>query len=168
MTRADKMSFKVMCFVHETLYGLFRNPYKALKAAGIQAGQLVLEVGCGPGFFTIPAAEIIGEAGKIIAIDINPLALELVQKKIKINQVINASTILADIAKTRLPNQYFDLVFVFGFIRPIGDLNAIWLELHRLLKPAGILSTEGRCRPTARHFQPVKHQGRIAQFTKIG
>jgi len=55
---------------------------------------------------------------------------------------------------------------VFGLARPIGDMAAIWAELHRLLKPQGILSIEGRLRPPERLFQFVKRQGKIAQFRK--
>ncbi len=82
MTRQGRMSFKMMSFVHETLYGLFRDPYKALQAAGLETGQRVLEVGCGPGFFTIPAAGIVRPSGSVVALDVNPLAVEHVQKKI--------------------------------------------------------------------------------------
>jgi len=46
----------MMSFVHEDMYRVFRDPYKVLKAAGLKPGQEALEVGCGPGFFTIPAA----------------------------------------------------------------------------------------------------------------
>ena len=155
-----------MSFIHETLYGLFRDPYKALKAAGVQAGQRVLEVGCGPGFFTIPAAEIVEEEGNVTAIDVNPLAVEHVQQKINTQGVINAKAIEVDAARTSLPDQGFDLVFVFGFARPIGEMEAIWAELHRLLKPAGILSVEGRLQPQRELFQLVKRQGRISQFRK--
>ena len=158
----------MMSFIHETLYGLFRDPYKALRAAGLQAGQQALEVGCGPGFFTIPAAKIVVESGNVTAIDVNPLAVEHVQRKIETQGVINAQAILADAAQTNLPDQGFDRVFVFGFARPIGDTLAIWAELHRLLKPSGVLSIEGRLRPSGELFQPVKRQGRISQFKKIG
>ena len=45
------------------------NPVKTLQGAGIEPGQTVLEVGCGTGFFTIPAAEMIGDQGCLVAMD---------------------------------------------------------------------------------------------------
>jgi len=164
---SGKMSFRIMSFIHETLYALFRDPYKVLRAAGLQAGLQVLEVGCGPGFFTIPAAKIVCDAGMVTAIDVNPFAVKHVQRKIEAQAVINAKVVLADAAQTQLPDQCFDLVFVFGFARPIGGMERIWPELYRLLKPAGILSLEGRLRPPRGFFQTVKPQGRISQFRKI-
>jgi len=41
MSRTNKLHFKMMSFVHETLYGLFRDPYKVLRAAGLKPGQRV-------------------------------------------------------------------------------------------------------------------------------
>jgi ubiquinone/menaquinone biosynthesis C-methylase UbiE len=168
MRQPNRMSFKMMSFVHETLYSLFRGPYKVLNAAGLEAGQKVLEVGCGPGFFTVPAAKIVGEEGSVLALDVNPLAVEHVQRKIEKKGVTNAEVTLANAARTDLLDQSFDLVFVFGFARPIGGMEAIWTELHRLLKTAGILSIEGRLQPPDRLFQPVKRRGRISQFRKGG
>ena len=153
-SRANRISFKMMSFVHETVYGLFRDPYKALNAAGLQPGQKVLEVGCGPGFFTLPAARIVGEAGSVLALDVNPLAVEHVRQKIA--------------ARTGLPGQSFDLIFPFGLARPIGDMDKMWIELHRLLKPEGTLSIEGQLRPPLELFHSVKRQGRISQFRKVG
>lgn len=158
----------MMSFVHETLYGLFRDPYKALNAAGLEAGQRVLEVGCGPGFFTVPAARIVGEEGSVLALDVSPLAVEHVRQKIETEGVSNAKVILANAAQMDLPDQSFDLVFLFGFARPIGGMQKIWLEIHRLLKPEGVLSIEGRRRPPSELFRPVKRQGRISQFRRVG
>jgi len=167
MSCTNKLHFKMMSFIHETLYGLFRDPYKVLRAAGLEPGQKVLEVGCGPGFFTIPAARIVGKEGSILAFDINPVAVEHVRRKIERAGVTNARVIVADATKTDLPAGSFDLGFAFGLARPIGDMASIWTELHRLLKPQGILSIEGRLRPPERLFRFVKRQGRITQFRKV-
>ena len=168
MSLSDKVHFKMMSLVHETLYGLFRDPYKALDAAGLEPGQKVLEVGCGPGFFTIPASRIVGEKGSVCALDISPLAVERVRQKIEKAGATNVETILADAAQTDLPAQSFDLAFVFGIAHPVGEMESILIELHWLLKPAGILSIEGAPRISDGLFYPVKRRGRISQFRKIG
>lgn len=168
MTQTHRISFQMMSLIHETLYGLFRDPYKALNAAGLEAGQQVLEIGCGPGFFTVPAARIVGETGSVLAVDVNPLAAEHVQRKIETEGAANAKAMSANAARMDLPDQFFDLAFVFGFAHPIGGIEAIWLELYRLLKPTGILSIEGRLRPPGELFQLVKRGGRIFRFKKIG
>jgi len=167
MPRTNEMNFKMMSFIHETLYGLFRDPYQALRDAGLEAGQTVLEVGCGPGFFTVPAAKIVGDGGTVLALDINPAAVEHVRRKIQQAGVTNAKVILANAAQTDLPDQSFDLIFVFGFARAVGGMATIWPELHRLLKPGGTLSVEGRPRPPGRLFEAGQRQGRIARFRKL-
>jgi ubiquinone/menaquinone biosynthesis C-methylase UbiE len=163
---SDRIHFRMMSLVHEDLYRLFRNPYVVLNTAGLEPGQKVLEVGCGPGFFTIPAARIVGEEGCVHALDVNPLAVEKVQRKIERDGVTNVKAILADAAETGLPDESFDLIFLFGFANPVGDMESILTELHRLLKPAGILSIEGRLSPSNALFHLVKRQGRISQFEK--
>ncbi len=168
MSLTNKMHFKVMSFVHETLYGWFRDPYKSLNAAGLKPGQSVLEIGCGPGFFTVPAAKIVGEQGSVHTLDINPLAVERVRQKIKEAGVTNVRAILTGAAQTGLPARGFDLAFVFGFAHAIGGMENILTELHRLLKPAGILSIEGRSQIPGELFCPVEHQGRVYQFQKVG
>ncbi len=168
MPRTNEMNFKMMSFVHETLYGLFRDPYNALHDAGLEAGQSVLEVGCGPGFFTVPAARIVGDGGAVIALDINPVAVEHVRRKIQQAGVTNAKVIVANAGETDLPEQSFDLIFVFGFARAVGGMAVIWPELYRLLKPGGTLAVEGRLRPPGRLFEAGQRRGRIAEFRKLG
>jgi len=168
MSLSDRIHFGMISFVHETLYGLFRDPYAVLEAAGLGPGQDVLEVGCGPGFFTIPAARMVGEKGSVYVLDISPAAVERVQRKIEEEGATNVKTVLADASRTGLPGQSFDLVFLFGFRHYTGDLEKILVELHRLLKPRGTLSTEGRLWDSSELFRPLKRQGRVFQFKKIG
>jgi ubiquinone/menaquinone biosynthesis C-methylase UbiE len=167
MARTNEVSFKMMSFVHETLYGLLRDPYKVLSAAGLAPGQAVLEVGCGPGFFTIPAARIVGEEGSVLAVDVNPIAVTHVQRKIEAQNVSNAKAMLANAGRTDIPAESFDLIFLFGLARPVGDMEAIWTEMDRLLKPDGTLSVEGRLRPPTRLFRLVRREGRVCQYRKV-
>ncbi len=168
MSISDRIHFKLMSLVHETLYGLFRDPYAVLNAAGLEPGQRVLEVGCGPGFFSLPAAEIVGPEGGLCALDVSPLALAKVRQKVAAAGATNVETRLANAAQTDLPDQSFDLIFVFGLAHPRGaGMESIFRELHRLLKPGGILSVEGRLDPPADLFAHQERRGRIARFQKL-
>jgi len=83
----SRIAFWMISAFHDNpLLPLFRNPYRLLRAAGLKPGQTVLEVGCGPGFFTIPTARIVGEKGMVYAVDINPLAIRRVMGKIQNRQ----------------------------------------------------------------------------------
>lgn len=168
MSVADRVHFGMMSIVHETLYGLFRDPYRALEAAGLERGNTVLEIGCGPGFFTIPAARVVGAEGCVYALDISPLAIERVQQKVEAEGVSNVRTVLADATRTGLPGQSFELAFLFGFAHHRGSLDGILTETHRLLRPGGFLSVEGMPWLSSELFYPVGRQGRISRFRKAG
>jgi len=66
-----------------TVRNIFRKPEKILRKIGLKKGQIMLDYGCGIGSFTIPASQIVGNNGVIYALDIHPLAIKTVEKKIK-------------------------------------------------------------------------------------
>ncbi len=166
MSVANRVHFRMMSLIHEDLYRLFRDPCEVLRDAGLRPGQHVLEVGCGPGFFTVPAARLVGNEGAVCALDVNTFALERVRQKVEQEGVTNVRTVLADAGQTGLPDESFDLIFVFGLGHVVGGEDRMMSELHRLLKPGGTLSVEGRLRPRRELFQPVKTVGRITQYRK--
>jgi SAM-dependent methyltransferase len=119
----------------------FFNPVKALKGAGIHSGQEVLEVGPGTGFFTVPAAELVGDEGRVYAIDPHPLAIEQVAGKIRDAGLTNIRLIKADATEAGLASGSIDLVLLFGVIpSPTLPLDRLLPETHRLLKPEGALA----------------------------
>lgn len=140
---------------------LVRNPYKLLKAAGLKEGQTVLEVGCGPGFFTIPAAELVGDEGHVYALDIHPRAVERVKKKIEKKALKNVTAICANASDTGLPGGSIDLVFVFGLRHITGGRETMLTELSRVLKPGGILSFEKTRGPETALIEEVEPKGLI-------
>jgi len=119
----------------------FFDPVRALKAAGIQLGQEVLEVGCGTGFFTIPAAELVGDEGRVYAIDPHPLAIEQVARKIWDARLTNVRPIKTDATEAGLASGSIDLALLFGVIpSPTLPLDRLLPQMHRLLRSEGALA----------------------------
>jgi ubiquinone/menaquinone biosynthesis C-methylase UbiE len=138
----DRLHLKMISLVHDTLYGRFVDPHVWLNSAGLNEGMTVLEVGCGPGFFTIPAGKTVGTTGHLYALDINPAAIERVRRKAQLSELKNIEAFQADACKTGLPDQSIDLAFLFGIIHALKDLDTVLLEMHRVLNNDGILSVQ--------------------------
>ena len=142
MSARERIEFKVISFMHSTLYGFFVDPYDMLRKAGISKGQRVLEVGFGPGFFTIPAGKIVGTTGHVYGIDINPVALEAVEKKVSEEGLENISLELRDALATELDDESFDLCFLFGVFHSFKETDPLVREMYRILVPHGLMSIQ--------------------------
>ncbi len=66
--------FKAMSFIFK-IRDIISPPQNILKEANIKSGYSILDYGCGPGAYTIIAAKIVGETGKVYALDIHKLAI---------------------------------------------------------------------------------------------
>ena len=110
-----------------------------LKEVGIKPGFRVLDYGCGPGSYTFPLAELVGESGQIYALDIHPLAIRRVKDMASKKRLANVQTILSD-CQTGLPDNSLDVVLLYDIFHHLSDPNKILKELHRVLKPSGVLS----------------------------
>jgi ubiquinone/menaquinone biosynthesis C-methylase UbiE len=141
------------------LMAIIRNPYKLLKAAGLKPGLKVLEVGCGPGAFTIPAAEIVGKDGFINTVDIHPLAIKRVKEMIAESGIKNIKPVLTNASNTGLPDREIDLVFMFGMPFVAGGLTNVLTEIYRVLKPGGILSFEKALRLENKLIADIENEG---------
>lgn len=117
------------------------NPIKTLQGAGIQPGQTVLEVGCGTGFFTIPAAKLIGDEGCLLAMDLSAGYTEQVSKKVRNADLKNVRVVKRDALDTGLDSASIDKALLFGVIPfPLLPLNRLLPEMHRVLQPDGTLA----------------------------
>lgn len=117
------------------------NPVKTLRGAGIEPGQTVLEVGCGTGFFTIPAAELIGDQGCLVAMDALSDYTKRVSKKIQAAGLENVRVVKRDALDTGLDAASIDKVLLFGVIPfPSLPLKRLLPEMHRILKTEGTLA----------------------------
>ncbi len=119
----------------------FRQPEERLTEAGVKRGHVVLDFGCGIGSYTIPAAQIVGEKGIVYGLDIHPLAIAAVDKRVRKENLANVKTILSG-RDTGLPDESVDVVLLYDAFHLMPDKQALLKELHRVLKPGGFLSID--------------------------
>jgi len=110
-----------------------------LKEVGIKPGCTVLDYGCGPGSYITATAELVGKSGKIHALDIHPLALQMVQSIASKRQLTNVETIRSD-CETGLSDNSVDVVLLYDILHGLSKATKVLTELHRVLKPSGMLS----------------------------
>ena len=130
--------FRAMAFMFK-VRDFFRPRENIVAEVGLREGFHVLDYGCGPGGYVKPVADLVGESGRIYALDISPLAIQMVKKTAAENQLTNVETILSD-SNTGLPDDSMDAVLLYDVFHDLTDQNKVLEELHRVLKPDGVLS----------------------------
>jgi len=150
-------------FLDNPIRRLLINRKRFLRDMGVQQGDYVLEVGCGPGFFTTVLSDIVGERGMVYAQDVEKRMIERVKKKLKRMKNQNVIPLLCNSSALEIPDNSCDVAFcanVFEEIYKEGDLKDTVKDIDRVLKHGGILiikehrlgGTEGIMRETMTQF----------------
>jgi ubiquinone/menaquinone biosynthesis C-methylase UbiE len=124
--------------VHNPLRCRYMRPI--LDRVGIQTGECVLELGPGPGAFTVDSARRVGSEGWIIAVDIQPEMIAQVEERVREANLSNVETHVASAYELPLENESIDRAFLVTVLPEIPDQNHALTELWRVLKPGGRLS----------------------------
>lgn len=113
---------------------------RVLDHIGIQPGERVLELGPGPGAFSVEAARRAGASGTLVAVDIQPQMIAAVARKAQQAGVTNVETRAASAYDLPLEDGSVDRAFLVTVLPEIPDRHRALLELHRVLRPGGVLS----------------------------
>ena len=111
-----------------------------LARVGIQPGERVLELGPGPGAFTVEAAGQAGEGGRLIAVDIQPAMVARVQARVWQAGLSNVHCQVASAHHLPLEDGSLDRAFLITVLPEIPGRARALAELRRVLKPGGMLS----------------------------
>ena len=133
-----KLAFNMMSLWFK-IRDLLSPPSIILSEVDIKPGFCVLDYGCGPGSYTIVAAELVGPSGTVYAVDINPLAVQRVERIAGKKGLSNIETIRTECA-TGVDSAKVDVVLLYDTYHDLEDADAVLKELHRVLKPNGTLS----------------------------
>ena len=101
--------------------------------------MVFMDVGCGYGFFTIPAAQIVGEQGKVYAVDIDASAIDRLKRKTAEKGLKNVITKVAAGEETVFCDACADMVFYSTVLHDFRDPALVLRNAKLMIKPSGTL-----------------------------
>ena len=118
------------------------HPQSNILQAGFKPGEKIGDFGCGSGHGALALSGIVGERGKIYAVDIQRDLLHTLEKDISARRIKNIDLIRGDIEKeggTHLHDESLDSVVLSNVLFQIDDFPGLMREIWRTLKPGGKL-----------------------------
>jgi ubiquinone/menaquinone biosynthesis C-methylase UbiE len=130
--RGMELLFRVIDFVY---------PYidKRVQIFGIQPGMTVVDYGCGPGRYTTRFAHLVGQKGRVFAVDIHELAIEAVNKRIQKQGLKTVTPVLAKGYDSGISDGVANITCAIDIFFAINDPTAFLKELRRITDPKGFL-----------------------------
>jgi arsenite methyltransferase len=105
----------------------------------IDAGQTVLDLGCGAGTDLLVAAQMVGLEGRVIGVDMTPTMLARARESAQAMGLSNVELHESLIEKLPVPDASVDVVISNGVIDLVPDKEAVFAEIDRVLRPGGRL-----------------------------
>jgi ubiquinone/menaquinone biosynthesis C-methylase UbiE len=115
------------------------------------AGQAVADLGCGNGFYVLPAAQMVGNQGTVYAVDVVENKLAATVSIANQFGFKNVRVVKSDLAKPLLdiPENCCDLVIVGNILHEISQKDGLLRNIYRILKTGGrVLAVEWKRMPT--------------------
>jgi ubiquinone/menaquinone biosynthesis C-methylase UbiE len=113
----------------------WQDPEKILDQIGIEENTIAADLGCGPGFFTIPLALRLGKTAKIYAVDQSEVMLAHLKKNLTAAPGEVAEKVMmiqADVLQTNIPEESVNLVIFANLLHDLEDHAALFQEIKRI------------------------------------
>jgi len=109
-----------------------------LENLGVKPGMTVCDLGCGNGYLTLPLAKMVGESGRVLAVDIQPEMLEMLEVRAKKEGLADRiDKILCTSTDPRLPKGKIDLLLMVDVYHEVTHPQLLLRAIRRSLTPAG-------------------------------
>ena len=138
MERVPNIAFKLMSFIFKII-DVFYPFEERISNFGIKEGITVIDYGCGPGGYLKEVSRLVGEEGKVYAVDVHKLAIKSVKKRIEKYNLENVEPVLADRYSCDVDDHTADIIYALDMFHMIREPDPFLKELHRLLKKDGFL-----------------------------
>lgn len=119
------------------------DPFRLLKEAGLREGMNIADFGCGTlGHYVFPAARIVGDDGKVYAVDILKSVLSGVHSRQKLEGATNVETVWGDLERddgVRIATDSLDMGLLINNLFLSKMQEQMMKECVRMVKPGGIM-----------------------------
>ncbi len=114
----------------------WQDPSTILKSAGVREGMTLADLGCGPGFFTLPMASFVGNHGTVYAVDANPVMLEHLRENLAKARGAGRRVriVESDVCDTGIPTGSVDLAFFANILHDVDDKASFLKEVRRICR----------------------------------
>jgi ubiquinone/menaquinone biosynthesis C-methylase UbiE len=127
------------------------KPDEILNVLKLEQGKLVADIGAGGGYFSMRFAEIVGEKGRVFAVDTNQKFLEYIKNEARKKGLENVETILVAGEKLDLPEKILDLIFMRNLCHHLRNRAEYFRKLRHFLKHEGKVAIIERSKPLTLH-----------------
>jgi len=122
----------------ERIRRLFEDPFEKMKEVGAASGLKVADVGAGKGFFTVAAAELVGEGGLVFAVEPDPDRMRMIRRRCDEARLTNVRFLKKKAEEmNQIDAESLDLVFSMYALHHFESLERGLSEIRRILKPGG-------------------------------
>jgi ubiquinone/menaquinone biosynthesis C-methylase UbiE len=144
-----------------------QDPQKIL-GPHIKEGMTVLDLGCGPGFFSIAIAQMVGKSGRVIAADLQEGMLQKIRVKIQGTELEERIT-LHKCEENRIGlSGDVDFILAFYMVHEIPNQEEFFKEIKSLLKPNGhVFIVEPPFHVSTMAFEETIGKAQGAGFTTV-
>lgn len=111
-----------------------------IKALNLKSGETVCDMGCGNGFYALKMAKLVGKTGRILAVDIQPEMLHLLELRAKDAGVGNVEPIQGSAVDPKLPSGKVDLILLVDVYHEFAYPEQMLAAMRKALKPHGRLA----------------------------
>ena len=112
---------------------------QTLDRFNLKQGDTVLELGPGPGYFSIEASRMVGANGRVLCLDLQPAMAAILHERLRTDGASSGQPIAADAMRLPLADLSVDRALLIAMFGEIPDRPAALAELRRVIKPGGML-----------------------------
>lgn len=128
------------CGSDDTERRRWQDPEAILDGIGLQPGMVFADIGCGEGFFTLPAAKAVGGEGRVYALDVDDEAIGRLKETARRRGLKNITAIFGE-GETTVPcERCADIVFLGIVLHDFSDAAKVLANARKIIKPGGLLA----------------------------